>query len=136
MALNTTGTDAIMNLIDYFIEENNPDVEEILTHCILLFIPSINPDGLIANTRFNGNGFDLNRDFITQSQPETKAIVNEIVDWNPMVILDLHGYVNLSPTQLGIIEPCIASHNANYHYDLFSPIALQQAEAIEKPSSN
>lgn len=126
------GTEAIINLIDYFIAEDNPDAEEILAHCLLIFIPSANPDGLMANTRFNGNGFDLNRDFITQSQPETKAVVNEIVAWNPMVILDLHGYVNLSQTKLGVIEPCTPPHNPNYHYDLFSSIALQQAEAIEK----
>jgi hypothetical protein len=73
----------------------------------------------------------LNRDFITQSQPETKQTVDLITEWNPMVFLDLHGYVNWMENKPGLIEPCTPPHNPNYEYDLFSKWALDQAEAME-----
>jgi predicted deacylase len=43
----------------------------------ILIIPNINPDGVFAgNWRHNANGFDLNRDWNTFSQVETKQIDN------------------------------------------------------------
>ena len=65
-------------------------------------------------TRRNANDIDINRDFITQSQPETRATVSVITEWNPMVFLDLHGFVNPM-----LIEPCTPPHNPNYEYDLY-----------------
>ena len=49
----------------------NPKFDDILNHVILVFNVIQNPDGRVAGTRANGNGFDLNRDFLTQSQSET-----------------------------------------------------------------
>lgn len=41
----------------------------------IIVIPLLNPDGVDAgNWRYNANGKDLNRDWISFSQPETKAI--------------------------------------------------------------
>ncbi|PAF12329.1 hypothetical protein CHH61_25075, partial [Shouchella clausii] len=77
------------------------------------------PDGRVDATRFNGEGIDLNRDFITQSQPETQETVSLIKEWNPMVFLDTHGYVkNYAPNKQGLIEPCTPPYNPNYEYDL------------------
>ena len=42
-----------------------------------------NPDGRVAGMRANCNGFDLNRDFLTQSQSETKASVSIMQEWIP-----------------------------------------------------
>lgn len=43
----------------------------------LLVIPNLNPDGVaLGNWRHNANGFDLNRDWITLAQPETKLVHN------------------------------------------------------------
>ena len=53
----------------------DPEIDAILGHAILVFNPIQNPDGRVAGTRANGNGFDLNRDFLTQSQSETQASV-------------------------------------------------------------
>ena len=60
---------------------------------VLLFNVIQNPDGRVAGTRANGNGFDLNRDFMTQSQTETRASVAVMQKWLPPEMLDLHGYV-------------------------------------------
>ena len=72
------GADAMMQLIERLATTPrgaDPEVDAILDHAILVFNPVQNPDGRAAGTRANGAGFDLNRDFLTQSQPEAKASV-------------------------------------------------------------
>ena len=49
-----------------------------------------------------------------------------LADWNPLVLLDLHGFM---PTLL--IEPCTPPHNPNYEYDLYLEWALAQALAMK-----
>ena len=120
------GTDAALRLIETLAYEDSPQVQAILENVILLVNVVQNPDGRVLGTRANANGFDLNRDFITQSQPETRATVRVLTEWNPMVLLDLHGFV--SPM---LIEPCTPPHNPNYEYDLYIQWAYQQALAME-----
>jgi Zinc carboxypeptidase len=92
----------------------DPEVDDVLDHTILLFNVIQNPDGRVAGTRANGNGFDLNRDFMTQSQPETRASVAVMQKWLPPEVLDLHGYV--TPT---LIEATTKPHNPSIDYDLW-----------------
>ncbi|WP_043933006.1 M14 family zinc carboxypeptidase [Bacillus sp. EB01] len=126
------GTDAVMQLIERFATENDSVTKDILATNILIFNVVQNPDGRVDATRFNGEGIDLNRDFITQSQPETKETVALLKEWNPMVFLDTHGYVkNYGPNLQGLIEPCTPPHNPNYEYDLYQKWAFGQAEAME-----
>ncbi len=120
------GVDACMELIEHFAYDSSPETLEILENFILLINPVQNPDGRVNGTRANGYGIDLNRDFITQSQPETKALTAVLADWNPLVLLDLHGFM---PTLL--IEPCTPPHNPNYEYDLYIQWALAQALAMK-----
>lgn len=126
------GSDAVMQLIERFATENDAQTTAILENNILVFNVVANPDGRVDATRFNGEGIDLNRDFITQSQPETERTVDLITEWNPMVFLDTHGYVkNYAPNKQGLIEPCTPPHNPNYEYDLYNKWAYGQAEAME-----
>ncbi|WDP92261.1 MAG: hypothetical protein HUN04_22070 [Desulfobacter sp.] len=120
------GTDACIRLIEKLAYEDSPEVQAILDNVILLINVVQNPDGRVLGTRQNANKIDINRDFITQSQPETLATVKVIKDWNPMVFLDLHGFV--SPM---LIEPCTPPHNPNYEYDLYLKWALDLAHAME-----
>ncbi|WP_053361679.1 M14 family zinc carboxypeptidase [Bacillus sp. FJAT-27251] len=127
------GTDAVMQLIERFATQNDAETKKILDNNILIFNVVQNPDGRVDATRFNGEGIDLNRDFITQSQPETRQMVDLLTEWNPMVFLDTHGYVkNYGPNLQGLIEPCTPPHNPNYEYDLYEDWALSQAKAMEK----
>ncbi|AQQ51871.1 M14 family zinc carboxypeptidase [Planococcus lenghuensis] len=126
------GSDALLQLIERFATQTDETTTSILENNILIFNVNANPDGRIAATRFNGEGIDLNRDFITQSQPETQQTVDLITEWNPMVFLDTHGYVkNYAPNKQGLIEPCTPPHNPNYEYDLYNKWALGQAQAME-----
>ncbi|WP_394141662.1 M14 family zinc carboxypeptidase [Cytobacillus oceanisediminis] len=125
------GSDAVMQLIERFATENDEETKTILENNILIFNVVQNPDGRVDATRFNGEGIDLNRDFITQSQPETQETVALIKEWNPMVFLDTHGYVNYDQNNPGLIEPCTPPHNPNYEYDLYEKWALDQAKAME-----
>lgn len=92
----------------------DPEVDATLDHTIMLFNVIQNPDGRVAGTRANGNGFDLNRDFMTQSQSETRASVSVMQKWLPPETLDLHGYV--TPT---LIEATTKPHNPSIDYDLW-----------------
>ncbi|OYD07550.1 hypothetical protein CHM34_10540 [Paludifilum halophilum] len=125
------GSDAVLKLLERFATQNDPATKSILENNVLIFNVSANPDGRWSATRFNSEGFDLNRDFITQSQPETRQMVDLITRWNPMVLLDLHGYVKYSEENPGLMEPCTPPHNPNYEYDLFSKWSQDQAEAME-----
>ena len=127
------GSDAALQLIERFATADDAKTKELLENHILIFNVVANPDGRIDATRFNSNGIDLNRDFITQSQVETKHTVNLIKEWNPMVFLDLHGYIKGygGETSPGLIEPCTPPHNPNYEYDLYSKWAMDQAESME-----
>ena len=120
------GVDASLELIKLLAFSNDPDVLQILDNVIFLVNPVVNPDGRVNGIRENGNGFDENRDFITLSQPETRATVRVLRDWMPMVVLDLHGFVYPM-----LIEPTTPPHNPNYEYDLYIKWALAQAEAME-----
>jgi Zinc carboxypeptidase len=92
----------------------DPVIDEILDNSVVLFNVIQNPDGRVAGTRANGNGFDLNRDFLTQSQSETKASVSVMQEWIPPEMIDLHGYV--TPT---LIEATTKPHNPSIEYDLW-----------------
>ena len=87
-------------------------IDSVLRHTILVFNPIQNPDGRIAGTRANGNGFDLNRDYLTQSQSETLASVGWMKKWLAPEMLDMHGYV--TPT---LIEATTKPHNPSIEYD-------------------
>jgi hypothetical protein len=92
----------------------DPQVDAILDHVVLLWNVDQNPDGRISGNRGNANNFDLNRDFLTQSQSETQAVISILQEWLPPDMLDEHGYV--TPT---LIESTTKPHNPSIDYDLW-----------------
>ncbi len=65
-----------------------------LDEVIVLIVPSINPDGLMAeprSTRGNAWGIDMNRDYMKLEQPALAAYVEQIVNtWHPHMLVDGH----------------------------------------------
>jgi hypothetical protein len=111
------GVDSAMDMIEKYATTpsgQDPAVDRVLRHSVLIFNPIQNPEGRVAGTRRNSNGFDLNRDYLTQSQSETRASISLMKKWLPPEVLDLHGYV--SPT---LIEATTKPHNPSIEYDLW-----------------
>ncbi len=101
------------------------DVEELLDNIILIVVPNENPDGRTYNTRRNANGFDLNRDASNQTQAETYYLYQVVSSWNPVVFVELHGYMDEF-----LVEPCTPPHEPNLEYDLLVENFLRGAEAF------
>lgn len=101
------------------------NVDDVLDDVIFLYMFTNNPDGRVANTRANANGFDLNRDNHYQTQIETQEVTQEIAKWTPLSFIDMHGYV---PGFL--IEPTTPPHNPNFEYDLLYGNMIEQARSM------
>lgn len=125
-ALHTDYASGAIDLDKYYtIEPREYNIQDILDKVFFILVPTENPDGREMNTRCNGNGFDLNRDTLCQTQPETKAIAGLIAQWNPAAFVELHGYNNSFQ-----IEPCTPPHAANVEVDLMMGNALKLGEAF------
>ncbi|MGW7051268.1 M14 family zinc carboxypeptidase [Streptomyces sp. NPDC054887] len=121
------GTDAALRLVEELAKAKDRKTADLLAKTRVHLNITANPDGRIAGTRANANGFDLNRDFITATQPETRAIRRIAVDKQPAVMIDLHGYVNGT-----LIEPTTPPHGENYEYDLFLKNSYANALGMEE----
>ncbi len=111
------GVDSAMDMIEKYAttpDGEDPTVDNVLSHTVLIFNPIQNPDGRVAGSRTNGNGFDLNRDFLTQSQSETVNSIGLMKRWLPPEMLDMHGYVEPM-----LVEATTKPHNPSIEYDLW-----------------
>jgi hypothetical protein len=97
--------------------QNDPDVELVRRDSIVVIDPMQNPDGrarFIVNNLLGGAAapdpnplaaehdepwpggrsnhylFDMNRDWFSQSQPETRGRIAAMLEWFPHVVVDLH----------------------------------------------
>jgi dipeptidyl-peptidase 4 len=95
------GKEALLMLArDIATTKNHP----LLKDLVLVIVPNFNPDGgdRMGNNRrsqngppevgirANGQGFDLNRDFIKLETPEDRALARFLNQWDPAMFLDLH----------------------------------------------
>ncbi len=95
------GKEASLMMIRDLVQGKYP---ELLKNQVLLFCPIFNPDGnekfgrnrsedngpALAGVRYNGQGLDLNRDFIKQESPEVRGLVKALVKWDPVLFVDMH----------------------------------------------
>jgi hypothetical protein len=91
-------TEAVLKLIEDLVLTESEDISDLLAKVSFFIVPMMNPDGADAFKRLNSNNVDLNRDWLSLSQPETKcvhAIINAVA---PDVVIDAH---ELSPTNKG-----------------------------------
>ena len=123
----TPGTDTAMWLIEKLAFENTEEVMNILENCTVIVNVVHNPEGRTAMTRQTFAGFDLNRDYLTQSQPETRILVEQIIRWHPVVLLDLHGFF----TNYVGPDPGTGPDNPNYETELFYDWHVELSKASE-----
>jgi hypothetical protein len=121
------GTDASLQVLEELAFSDDADIVKLLDEHLLVFIVTMNPDGRVNATRANSNGFDMNRDHITQSQPEVRVFRDNLIRYDPLTFLDQHGYVGCT-----LIEPTTGPHGENYEYDLYIRQAIRNALAMEQ----
>ena len=111
MHSNEVGPSQAAPLIAYkLITSTNPQIRTWLNNVVYMMVPSQNPDGMdmvVANyqkykgTKYEGAslpglfnkyvGHDNNRDFVTLTQPETRAIAGASdTSWYPQVMFEKH----------------------------------------------
>ncbi len=110
--------EGLLAAAEYLATDQSPQTARILSRVVALIVPLMNPDGrdrAIAEWKRtplsngdsgvgNGNGFMLNRDFVHQTQPETRALLDVVRQWRPFVGIDMHEDVN----SLGLSVPEVA----------------------------
>lgn len=108
----STGTRALFDVFNCFLNNNSKEIKTILENCTLVFIPMLNPDGAEVYTRVNGNQIDLNRDAVDRKAKESKLLRSVLEDFNPQFCFNLHdqrtifnveGYKN--PATISFLAP-------------------------------
>ncbi len=95
------GKEASLMMMREFVQGKHDDL---LENQVVLFCPIFNPDGNekfgknrsedkgpeLAGVRYNGEGLDLNRDFIKQETPEVRGLIKALRKWDPILFVDMH----------------------------------------------
>jgi flagellin-like hook-associated protein FlgL len=112
------GTDAMMQVIRDLATTpygQNPTIDKLLDHCVLVVVPTANPDGRVMGIRGNAAVADTNRDYFLQSQPEEQIDAALQQEFLAPGALHMHGYV--TPT---LIDGLTIPHNPALQYDIFA----------------
>ncbi|TWT48827.1 M14 family zinc carboxypeptidase [Botrimarina hoheduenensis] len=84
-----THTSVLLNLLALVARGDQP-ANELLAGLTLGLILPLNPDGAERNTRHNGQGIDVNRDALTFSTPEGRALRHAVETFAPRYGFNLH----------------------------------------------
>jgi Zinc carboxypeptidase len=82
-----SGTDADLRLLRDLARDCR---SALLRRVAVVVLPIQNPDGHEAHTRVNANGFDLNRDWLALTQPESQARLRLLLAMPPLAYVDQH----------------------------------------------
>ncbi|MAX49597.1 MAG: peptidase [Gammaproteobacteria bacterium] len=155
----TSGADAALGIIYHLIASNDTEVINMLDEMVIIIDPVMNPDGRarfaknleqyrgtapnyddqsLIHTgdwpygRTNHYYYDLNRDWVYLTQPETQGRVSLINEWKPQILVDAHEMGSQDTFMTG---PAREPINKNVDYDLIkwgNVFAQDQGEAFDK----
>ena len=138
----TSGADAALGVIYHLIASKDDDILELLDDMIIIVDPLMNPDGRarfaknleqyrgtapnyddqsLIHTgdwpygRTNHYYYDLNRDWVYLTQPETQGRVALINEWKPQILVDAH---EMGAQDTFMTGPAREPINKNLDYDL------------------
>ena len=138
----TSGADAALGIVYHLIASKDDDILELLDDMIIIVDPLMNPDGRarfaknleqyrgtapnyddqsLIHTgdwpygRTNHYFYDLNRDWIYLTQPETLGRVELINEWKPQIFVDAH---EMGAQDTFMTGPAREPINKNLDYDL------------------
>ena len=158
-----SGSNAALALAYYLTAAEGSEIENLLDNTIILFDPSLNPDGLQrfaywANTnrgmnlnadpndrefsevwpggRTNHYWFDMNRDWLPVQLPESRARIQTFHDWLPNILTDHH---EMGTNASFFFQPGIPSRThpltPKMNQKLTKGIAKYHAKALDKIGS-
>ena len=97
------GKEATLQLLRELAQGDHADL---LSKLAIAFVPNLNPDGNDAldrknrpdqngpvegvGLRANGQGFDLNRDYVKLESPEIRGLVAAVAEFDAALVMDLH----------------------------------------------
>lgn len=132
----STTTKACLDLIKHLKETQ--DGKALLKEIKVQIILQLNPDGAVRYTRLNANKVDLNRDAVSQSQPEMKVLQAAYSTLKPDLCLNLHGQRTIfsagnsnKPAAMSFLAP---SANASREVTPARQIAMQLIAKINSDS--
>ena len=138
----TSGADAALGVIYHLIASEDKDILELLDDMIIIVDPLMNPDGRARFAKnleqFRGTApnyddqslihtgdwpygrtnhyyYDLNRDWVYLTQPETIGRVALINEWRPQIMVDAH---EMGAQDTFMTGPAREPINKNVDYDL------------------
>ena len=138
----TSGADAALGVIYHLIASKDDDILELLDDMVIIVDPVMNPDGRarfaknleqyrgtapnyddqsLIHTgdwpygRTNHYYYDLNRDWVYLTQPETQGRVALINEWKPQILVDAH---EMGAQDTFMTGPAREPINKNVDYDL------------------
>ncbi len=85
-----SGSDADARLLYELASGRDCAAARRLARLVVALMPVQNPDGHAAATRVSGSGFDLNRDWLAQAQPESRARMAAVRGLPPLAFVDQH----------------------------------------------
>jgi hypothetical protein len=158
-----SGSNAAMAVAYYLAASSKLETQNLLRNTIILFDPSLNPDGLQrfaywANTnksknlnpdpydreftevwprgRTNHYWFDMNRDWLPVQLPESRARIETFHQWLPNILTDHH---EMGSNSTFFFQPGIPSRThpltPQMNQDLTKEIATYHAKALDKIGS-
>lgn len=158
-----SGSNSALASAYYLAAAEGTKIDELLDNTVILFDPSLNPDGLQrfaywANTnkanninpdpndreyhevwpggRTNHYWFDMNRDWLPVQLPESKARITSFHKWLPNILTDHH---EMGTNSTFFFQPGIPSRTnpltPKMNQDLTKEIATYHAKAFDKLGS-
>ena len=124
-----SGTDGMLTFIEEVLK--SPEKERYFNESVILISICLNPDGRSRGLDvLNGGGVDLNRDWMSQTQPEVRALISGCQrKYYPTILVDMHGYMSSGNI---LIDACTPPHNPLVEYDLLSPHIIGNSAAMAK----
>ncbi|MAZ73017.1 MAG: zinc carboxypeptidase [Flavobacteriaceae bacterium] len=158
-----SGSNAALAVAYYLAAAQGPEIEELLNNTVILFDPSLNPDGLQrfsywANMhksqninpdpydreydevwpggRTNHYWFDMNRDWLPVQLPESRARIKTFHEWYPNILTDHH---EMGTNSSFFFQPGIPSRThpltPKLNQELTGKIGTYHAKALDKIGS-
>lgn len=110
-----------------------------LSNLLVVLAPLQNPDGRVAGTRTNADGFDLNRDWFAATQPETRGKLALLTRMPPLAFADQHeqtGSGFFFPPNSDPVHHEISAQSLNATNDIFGPALAAAFTARRRPFTN